>query len=282
MCTTLVLLTSFAKYVYLLYLLLTPLLLGCTSSSWTTFRQNRQHHGFSSSTLSPKLKKFEYLTGNGVTSSPALSKDGLTMYVGSWDTYLHAIDLTTGKRKWRYKTDSNINSSPTIHPSGHTVYIGSYDHYVHAIDAATGDLKWKYETQNWVHSSPAVLSDGSVIFVGSLDGQMHCINNKDGSKNFTYDTGDEIWSSPVLSYDENTLYWGSYDNIVHATDLWNIHFKQEGVERLKRFYKWKYATEGGVYSSPSLSPDGSVLYNFGRLSSPYLPRPLSRCRRRQN
>jgi outer membrane protein assembly factor BamB len=42
--------------------------------------------------------------------------------------------------------------------------------------------------------------------------------------------------------------------------LWDIHVKQEGPERQKRFYKWKYVTLGGVYSSPALNPAGTMLF----------------------
>ena len=238
-------------------------LLLCTftqSTSWTTFRGNRQHQGVISGSGSTTTQPFEYHTGNYVTSSPTLSSDGRTMYVGSLDEHLHAIDTRTGQMIWKYKTGGSINSSPALSPDGQFVYVGSNDHFLHAVSAATGKKKWAYETGNWVWSSPTVSSDGAAVFVGSLDQKMHCVNDHDGSKNFTYDTADQIWSSPVLSLNENVLYWGSNDKYVHATDLWTIHFKQEGGERQKRFYKWKYLTDGGIYSSPCLGPEGKVLY----------------------
>jgi outer membrane protein assembly factor BamB len=37
-----------------------------------------------------------------VHSSPALL-DG-TVFIGSWDTYLYALDAATGNEKWRFKT----------------------------------------------------------------------------------------------------------------------------------------------------------------------------------
>ena len=39
---------------------------------------------------------WRYQTGNDVYSSPAVSGDGLTVYVGSYDNYLHAVDASTG------------------------------------------------------------------------------------------------------------------------------------------------------------------------------------------
>jgi outer membrane protein assembly factor BamB len=150
----------------LLYLL--TLQANIATSTWKTFRQNRQRTGGRSIPVAPATAtKFEYKTGNYVTSSAALSGNGKILYIGSLDSYLHAVDTTTGKRIWRYKTGANIHSSPCIHPSGNTIYIGSNDHYLHAVDASTGKKKWMYETGNWVYSSPTVSSDGKTVFVGS-------------------------------------------------------------------------------------------------------------------
>ena len=202
---------------WFLHLLALPLLLTLPtthSSTWTQFRQNRQHHGFvTTSTPPPKLKIIAYHTGNYVTSSPAISSDGKTIYVGSLDRHLHAINVETGQMIWKYKTGSSINSSPCISPDGSIIFVGSNDHKLHAVDARNGEKIWEYLTENWVWSSPTINSAGKVVFVGSLDGKMYAINVADGSKNFTYDTGGEIWSSPILSNDETILYFGSLDKV---------------------------------------------------------------------
>ncbi len=65
------------------------------------------------------ILKWRYSTGNAVYSSPAIGADG-TIYVGSDDTYLYAIN-PDGIFKWSYQTGSYVRSSPAIGAEG-TIY----------------------------------------------------------------------------------------------------------------------------------------------------------------
>jgi len=74
--------------------------------------------------------KWSYQTGNFVISSPAIGADG-TIYVGSYDNYLYAIN-PNGAFKWSYQTGGYVDSSPAIGADG-TIYVGSLDYYLYAI-----------------------------------------------------------------------------------------------------------------------------------------------------
>ncbi|MGB3082666.1 MAG: PQQ-binding-like beta-propeller repeat protein, partial [Candidatus Omnitrophota bacterium] len=67
--------------------------------------------------------------GSEVNSSPVVSGD--TVYVGSEDGFLYALDKESGDLKWKFQTGSAVNSSPAV--SGDTVYVGSEDGYVYAV-----------------------------------------------------------------------------------------------------------------------------------------------------
>jgi glucose dehydrogenase len=121
----------------------------------------------------PGTLKWKYEIGDWTESSPAIGADG-TIYVGSIDHYLYAINLDK-TLKWRYKTGDLVDSSPTIGKDG-TIYAGSSDYYLYAINPYDGNLKWKYETGGWVDSSPAIGADGT-IYVGSEDGYLYAINS---------------------------------------------------------------------------------------------------------
>ena len=54
-------------------------------------------------------------------SPPTLSTDGLTVFVGSQDNKLHAVDTHTGIARWTYKTGGDVNSSPALSPEGAAV-----------------------------------------------------------------------------------------------------------------------------------------------------------------
>ena len=54
--------------------------------------------------------KWTFATGNWVDSSPALSKDENTVYVGSWDNFLHAVNSEDGTLAWSFETNSYVTS----------------------------------------------------------------------------------------------------------------------------------------------------------------------------
>ncbi|MCK4335379.1 MAG: PQQ-binding-like beta-propeller repeat protein, partial [Candidatus Aenigmarchaeota archaeon] len=72
-----------------------------------------------------KTKKFDrhWKVGEGgsVYNSPLVY--GNTIYFGSADGHVYAVDLVTRKEKWRFKTSAKIFfSSPVIHDN--VLYIG--------------------------------------------------------------------------------------------------------------------------------------------------------------
>ena len=73
------------------------------------------------------LQKWSFPTGGSVQSSPAVSPDGATVFVGSHDDFLYAVDASTGGEKWRFETGSEVYSSPAVSPDGATVFVGSDD-----------------------------------------------------------------------------------------------------------------------------------------------------------
>ena len=110
---------------------------------------------------------WEFETGDNVSSSPAIGPDG-TVYVGSWDNKLYAINGKSGVKLWEFKT-GGVVSSPAIGSDG-TVYVGSVDKKLYAINGKTGVKLWAFGWSR-VDSSPAIGSDGTV-YVGSNDNKL--------------------------------------------------------------------------------------------------------------
>jgi FOG: WD40-like repeat len=74
---------------------------------------------------------------------------GPTVYVGSSDGALHAVDTTTGEQEWAFTQPSFIVSSPTI--ADGTIYVGSAESNganvsgtLHAVNATTGSQEWAF------------------------------------------------------------------------------------------------------------------------------------------
>ncbi len=100
-------------------------------------------------TLSCEAIKWKFKTAEDIQSSPAIGSDG-TIYVGSGDNYLYAINHD-GSEKWKFKTDYSIYSSPAIGDDG-TIYVASEDSYLYALQGESerlADAPWpKYGKNN--------------------------------------------------------------------------------------------------------------------------------------
>jgi outer membrane protein assembly factor BamB len=91
-----------------------------------------------------------------VQSSPAIGSDG-TVYVGSVDNKLYAINGKSGVKLWEFKTGWSVTSSPAIGSDG-TVYFGSKDSKLYAIKTdSKGPAKspWPMRGQNAGHTGRA-------------------------------------------------------------------------------------------------------------------------------
>ncbi|WP_336329992.1 outer membrane protein assembly factor BamB family protein [Haloarcula sp. CGMCC 1.2071] len=186
-------------------------------------------------TSSPGNPKWVFETGGDVKSSPTVV-DG-TVYVGSHDNKLYAVDSVEGGKKWSFKTGGEILSSPMV--SDGTVYIGSGDNNLYAVDTESGEKRWQFQADDEVNSSPLVL--GGTIYVGSSDGNLYAISEESGEEQWRFETHRSVISSPVVS--NGNVYFGSEN--LYAVDI------QDGSEQ------WRLSIPGYVYSSPTVV-DGTV------------------------
>ncbi len=223
-------------------------------------------------------------TGGAYISSPAIDREG-TIYVGSWDNYLFAIN-PDGSEKWRYQTGDEIESSPAIGADG-TIYVGSWDNKLYAINP-DGTLKWEFRTEHVVESSPVIGVDGT-IYIGADDGFLYAIN-PNGTLSWTYQLIDIYvmpWCSPAVSLD-GTIYIGSSNSKLYAINPngtldWIFGTKSTmaplvstaaiGVDGTiyagysdGNLYainpdgtlKWSFKTDDTIESSPAIGADGTI------------------------
>jgi outer membrane protein assembly factor BamB len=235
------------------------------------FRDDPQHTGVydAGGVLQLHGVKWKFHTGGQVISSAAVLAD--TVYVGSNDHNLYAIDRTAGTVKWKFETGSRVTSSPAV-ASG-MVYFGSNDGFFYAVDAASGKVKWKFQaagehrfTAKHIHgaqpvseslpdpfdfylSSPVVAN--GVVFFGSGDGHIYALGAGSGNLKWKFAAGDVVHASPALA--GNTLFVGSWDSYLYALDA------ASGKE------KWRFKTgedhdihnQQGFQASPVVA-DGVV------------------------
>jgi outer membrane protein assembly factor BamB len=233
----------------------------------------------------------EYLTGSYVRSSPAVSSDGATVFVGSHDKKLYAFDTRMSNcKKWEFLTGGTVESSPALSSDGATVFVGSNDFNLYAVNTADGTKKWEFFAGDGVISSPALSSDDKIVFVGSNDYMLYAVNTVDGTKKWEFPTGGGVRSSPALSSDGATVFVGSRDKKLYAIDASNGNLMREfptgdlvlsspalssdgatvfvgshddklyAVNTADGTKKWEFVTGLDVWSSPALSSDGAIVF----------------------
>lgn len=182
---------------------------------------------------------WSFETGDRVFSSPTVV-DG-TVFVGSNDNNVYALDAESGDEQWAFETAGSIQSSPNVVDG--TVVVGSDDTKIYALDAATGDEQWAFDPggYGWADISPTI-SDGTV-FLGGPDSQLYAVDVETGDEQWSFDTGNFVSSSPTVV--NNTVYFGSSGNTVYAVN------EDTGDE------EWAFGTGGDVDSSPTVA-DGTV------------------------
>lgn len=175
----------------------------------------------------------------GGKSAPAVV-DG-TVYVGSSDHGVYAVDAETGTVQWRFETGSFVEAPPTV--VNETVYVGSVDDSVYALDASDGSLRWSFETGSDVQNAPAV--DEGTVYVGSNDHVFYALDAADGTERWRFIADDGISASPTVA--DGTVFFGTAfdDKHVYALD------KTTGEKR------WSFETGHIVQSSPAVA-DGNV------------------------
>ena len=186
---------------------------------WAMFRHDLSNSGTTgtSNAIPEGTLKWKFKTEDVIHSSAAVAGD--TIYFGSWDHNLYALDIETGQQRWIFSTGSRINSTPAI-VSG-VVYFGSNDGHLYAVDADTGKELWKFRTRFPVVTAPAV-ADGKVFF-GADDYYFYALDAIRGTKIWRFNTGGTVESSAVV--EDGLVYVASSSNYVYVLNAANGRFR---------------------------------------------------------
>jgi outer membrane protein assembly factor BamB len=183
-----------------------------------------------------------------VSSTPLVS--GKTVYVGTDDGNLVALDLATGKERWRYASRGSVLSAPVV--SGDSVFFANDRDKVIALDRDSGKWRWEYERESpdeftlRGHAGVAVagdlvlcgFADGNVVALAVGGGETRWIKSIAAGKTQFID----VDTTPVVRGD--TVYAASSSGGLYALDL------KSGDER------WRLALDGIT----NIATDGERLY----------------------
>lgn len=200
-----------------------------------------------------------------------------TLFVGSTEGRLVAINIADGSRQWseplKVKSTGGfgcaapmggggcaaapagvaIYGTPAV--SGDLVYIGGYNGKIYAFNSSSLGVRWVYPREGDLQSivGGLVVAQGKVYF-GCSDGQVYALDAATGDPEWDspFQTGDKIWSTPAI--DGETLYIGSFDKKLYALNT--ITGKE----------KWgkPFETQGAIVSTPLVYNNTVYVGSFDR------------------
>ena len=172
------------------------------TETWNSFRGNPQLNGVAQSPLPADLDLlWTHTTQDAIESTAAISNN--TVFIGSLDNRLYALDLATGALKWQYQANGEIKSSATVYDS--TLYFGDEHGTFHAVQVSNGQPRWTFNAEAGITSSANRANNR--LYFGSYDQHLYCLDAISGTQVWQIATDGYIHGTPAL-YDESVAVAG--------------------------------------------------------------------------
>ncbi|MFA7390360.1 MAG: PQQ-binding-like beta-propeller repeat protein [Proteiniphilum sp.] len=192
---------------------------------------------------------WDFATKGGVYSSPVV--DDSTVYIGSNDSCLYALDKFHGGLKWKFRTEGQIKSRPLL-LNGYVIF-NSTDGLVYSISTRNAEIQWQFRTGGekeldlWDYylSSPAL--SGDKLFVGSGDGNVYALDSNSGRLAWKFETGGIVHATPIIH--NKKVYVGSFDGYFYALNSDNGELV------------WKFRTVGDTYFPKGEIQKGATIHH---------------------
>ena len=217
-----------------------------------------------------------------------------TVYFGSGDANIYALDARSGSLKWKFKTADVVHASPAI--SGGALFVGSWDSYFYALDAVTGQEKWRFKTGEdaKIHNqvgiqSSAAIADG-IVYFGCRDSKVYAVDAVTGKEKWSFSNkGSWVIASPAVL--DGKVYFATSDSgLFYGLDaksgatVFSLSFKHwpmfsspaiagetayigshQGkllaIDLKRQQVAWTFETESSRKNGPSYTtPDGAPKY----------------------
>jgi outer membrane protein assembly factor BamB len=223
------------------------------------FRGNAAHSGFYHDGRGRNLAglQWRFATGGEVNGTPVVA--GRTVYAGSGDGRLYAIDLERGTERWSFDAGSPIASSPAV--ADGVVFFAARNGTLIAV--AQGQPKWRLKTGAdipfpWGHesgdyyvSSPVVAGDG--VLFGAGDGNLYALDRTTGRVRWKAATGELIRGTPAVA--DGGVFIGTAGGKLYRFDL--------GTGK----QTWAFATAGAALASGDFGYDRRTIQSSPAVSN---------------
>lgn len=187
-----------------------------------------------------------------------------TVYIGSADFKLFALDSESGAELWRFTTKGAIWSSPSYHDG--TIYLSSLDKHVYALNAETGQQQWQVALGGAISAQPLINPEANLLYVGAYDNTLYALDLETGQTQWSIPTSNWIWNAPALA--DNLIYFADSSGHVYAADattgelLWQVtidSMRQVGGT----LQQTPVTIEGAIQASPIVANDKLYIASEG-------------------
>ena len=241
-----------------------------SAKDWSMFMANLQFSGHSTDVnLKPPLcLRWKFKTGGKVQASPIVVNE--TVYVGSNDGILYALDAKVWKVKWTFRVGGSIRNAAVFW--NNRIFFSTANNVIYALSAETGDKIWQYKSQSWI-DTPPIASLGQIYF-GAYSDKIYAFNAVTGEltrsirRRVRIDGTDYVcrqgrltpltvmhqtgqwrnlipFSQSLAVSANNVAYIGARDNKIYAIDIGS------------KEHIWSYKTDGYIDAVPAIS-DGML------------------------
>ncbi len=155
-------------------------------------------------------------------SSPLAVGD--TLYFGTNQLGVLALDTATGKTRWRFPAPGAVKASPSFHAG--RVFVADYESTMFALDATTGKPIWRTNTskvapfgRGGFFSSPAVAFGR--VYAARDDGTVYAFDERSGKVAWSFPAGAAVYGSPAVAAVPGTpptVYIGAENGRFYALD----------------------------------------------------------------
>ena len=134
--------------------------------------------------------------GGAIVATPIVNPDGNALYVGSMDTEMVALDLSSGDVLWEYATEASVWGEALLVDG--TLYFADSGGALYALDVEDGSPVWTTEYSGNVIGGLSLIEDGFII--STEEGAVKAINF-DGSPKWEATLDGEIFQAPSNTSD---------------------------------------------------------------------------------
>jgi eukaryotic-like serine/threonine-protein kinase len=204
----------------------TPVPTEKVSIDITLYRGNTQRTGLFDFPTIRQVPRIKWQTKVSSTwLMPPILAAG-TLYTGSGDGVIYALDAQSGQEIWSREGFGQLENSGAV--AGDLLIIGGYDKRVRALNRHTGKELWSFDTVSFVQASPLIVNEQTYI---ATDHAMYALDLASGELQWEAATGQEDAYMGPPAYDDGVIYTtgGKHLLALEATngeELWRIQRDQ--------------------------------------------------------